>query len=245
MGLEMWLGFVLAFLLGVGANYFLFSREVKHKENTKFITSERLLVFVIEILIAVIGFGLTLAITNANERQIEKEKAIQMLEQTIEYTDKQISMEGSYLRMHNKDELSDGSLILSSVINMNYYENILSNEVILQNADMVTYGEIMKFLVWIENASERAEKIYEEEKAAKETAGTEEKEAESASSKVYKQMYDRWIHLKKTRDMLSICCDELSGKMTREEASELRKQVKNAEKSGYECITTKEKVSTE
>ena len=244
MQIMLLLGFLVFLVTGVIFSFVLYHQDKGNKKNANFLTSERLLVFIIEIVIAVIGFGLTLSITNANEREIEKDKAIQMLEQTIEYTDKQISMESSYLKMHNKGELSDGSLILSSVINMNYYNNILSNEVILQNADMVTYGEIMKFLVWIENAAERAEEIYEEEKAAQ-SENADKTESESSTSRVYKQMYDRWIHLKKTRDMLSICCDELSGKMSREEASKLRKQVKNAEKSGYECITTKEKVSTE
>ena len=244
MNIMLWILFVVFVVTGIVFNFVLYYQDKHHEQNTRFITSERLLVFVIEIVIAVIGFGVTLTITNANERAIEKDKAIQMLEQTIEYTDKQIAMESSYLKMHNKGELSDGSLILSSVINMNYYNNILSNEVILQNADMVTYGEIMKFLVWIENANERAEKIYEEEKAAQ-SENADETESESSTSRVYKQMYDRWIHLKKTRDLLSICCDELAGKMSREEAGELRKQVKNAEKNGYECITTKKALSTE
>ena len=240
----MWVCFAVFLIAGVVFNFVLYYQDKHHEQNSSFITSERLLIFIVEIVIAVIGFGVTLSITNANERAIEKEKPVQMLTQTIEYTDKQIAMESSYLTMHNKGDLSDGSLIISSVINMNYYNNILSNEVILQNADMVTYGEIMKFLIWIENAAERAEKIYEEEKAA-ESKDTGETESEPSTSRVYKQLYDRWIYLKKTRDLLSICCDELSGKMTREEASELRKQVKNAEKNGYECITTKKIASTE
>ena len=91
--------FSLFLIAGIGANFFLFYHEKTNKKSNKFITSERLFVFIIEILIAVIGFGVTLAFTNANELQLEKEKAICMLEQTVEFTDSQLTREKNYLDM--------------------------------------------------------------------------------------------------------------------------------------------------
>lgn len=158
-------------------------------------------------MIAVIGFGVTLAVTNENELQMEKEKAICMMEQTIEYTDSQIAREKSYLNMYNKGTITGEVLLKSDVISIKYYDNILANEVILQNANMNTYGEIMKYLAWVEYYDSTA------------------KTAEDDSS-IYAKLYNRYANMKKVKEMLVICCDEMKGEITEEEAAELRKGIK-------------------
>ena len=198
--------FSLFLIAGIGANFFLFYQEKTNKKSTKFITSERLFVFIIEILIAVIGFGVTLAFTNANELELEKEKAICMLEQTIEFTDSQITREKNYLNMYKKEKIDAKMLLVSDVISLEYYDNILSNEVILQNANMNTYGEIMKYMEWVE--------YYDS------TAKTAEEDA------IYSKLWNRYSNLNKIKELLVICCDEMSGEITSEEAAELCKEVK-------------------
>ncbi len=242
MYLTMWICFALFLIAGIVFNFILYKQDKRHEQNSSFITSERLLIFIVEIVIAVIGFGLTLSITNANERAIEKEKAIQMLTQTIQYTDRQITTERSYLKIHSKGEIDDRKLLNSNVISLTYYENILSNEVILQNANMNTYGEIMRFLIWIENCNERAETALAKAETAEEqneqntqTAGNDAKNEHT--TEVYNQMYWRCAYLRKTRDMLSVCQEELSGDITAKEAAEMRKQILELPLNGYECIT--------
>ena len=198
--------FCAFFAVGICVNFVLYRRETQHKKSTRFITSERLFVFFIEILIAIIGFGVTLAITNANEQQVEKDKAIRMLQQTIEYTDKQLTSERSYLNMHKNGKITTEGLLVSNVINMDYYDNILSNEVVLQNANMNTYGDLMRYLAWVEGRDERAQTAEE--------------------SEVYQHLYRRYIFLKQVRELLQVCCDEMSGKITAEEAAERCKEIK-------------------
>ena len=198
--------FCAFFAVGICVNFVLYRRETQHKKSTRFITSERLFVFFIEILIAIIGFGVTLAITNANEQQVEKDKAIRMLQQTIEYTDKQLTSERSYLNRHNRGEITTETLLVSNVINLDYYNNILSNEVVLQNANMNTYGDIMRYLAWVEGRDERAQTAEE--------------------SEVYQHLYRRYIFLKQVRELLQVCCDEMSGKITAAEAAERCKEIK-------------------
>ena len=198
--------FALFLIAGIGANFFLFYQEKTNKKSNKFITSERLFVFIIEILIAVIGFGVTLAFTNANELQLEKEKAICMIEQTIEFTDNQITREKKYLNMYKAEEINDKSLKLSNVISLDYYDNILSNEVILQNANMNTYGEIMRYMEWVE--------YYDS------TAKTAEGDA------IYSKLYNRYSNMKKVSELLTVCRDEMRGDITSEEAMELCKEIK-------------------
>lgn len=198
--------FALFLIAGIGANFFLFYQEKTNKKSNKFITSERLFVFIIEILIAVIGFGVTLAFTNANELQLEKEKAICMLDQTIEFTDSQITREKNYLNMYKEEKIEAKALQLSNVISLDYYDNILSNEVILQNANMNTYGEIMKYMEWIE--------YYDS------TAKTAEGDA------IYSKLYNRYSNMKKVSELLTVCRDEMRGDITSEEALELCKEIK-------------------
>lgn len=214
--LLIFLGFLV---FGVLVNYVLFYREREHKSNTRFLFSERLLVFVIEIVIAVIGFGITLAITNANEQQLEKDKAIHMLEQTIEYTDVQIERERAYLKDHSKGNIETRILLNSDVVSIDYYRNILSNEVILQNANMKTYGELMRYLSWMQQCDDRAH-----------AAGADDET-------IYNNLYWRCAYLKKVRDFLWVCYSELIGELTAEEAANWCKEIKNAEVNGYDVMT--------
>jgi hypothetical protein len=157
-------------------------------------------------LIAVIGFGVTLAFTNANELQLEKEKAICMLEQTVEFTESQLTREKNYLDMYKTDKIDAKTLLISDVISLDYYDNILSNEVILQNANMNTYGEIMRYMEWIE--------YYDS------TAKTAEGDA------IYSKLYNRYSNMKKVSELLTVCRDEMRGDITSEEALELCKEIK-------------------
>lgn len=203
--------FAIFLIAGIGVNFFLFYREQSHTQNSRFLTSERLLVFIIEILIAVIGFGFTLGITDANEKRIEKEEAICMIEQTIEYTDSQVKREKSYLNMYNKEKIDGPTLLISNVISLDYYDNILSNEVILQNANMNTYGEIMRYLAWIEYFDESAK-------------------TEEDGKIIYSKLYYRYTNLQKVRELLCVCCDEMNGEITSEEALELCNEIKTDKK---------------
>ena len=190
--------FAFCILFGILISYRLFKQDQGKKKNTKFFSSERFLVFTIEILIAVIGFGVTLSITNANERQVEKDKAAQMVSQVIDYTDRQIERERSYLVMHNNGTITSESLRISNLINLDYYYNILSTEVVLQNANMNTYGDIMSYLLWIEQATDRAQAADEDS--------------------VYGPMYTRYRYLKVLRELLQVCHDELAGEISPTEA---------------------------
>lgn len=190
-------------VVGVLFTFILFRQDKNEKKGGHFITSERLIIFLVEILIAVIGFGVTLAITNANERQLDKEKAIQMMEQTIAYTDKQIVKERSYLNMYDDGDIEANVFLNSSVVNTNYYESILTNELILQNANMNIHGDVMTYLIWIEEGTARAKE-----------APTEKK--------MRSEMYWRYAYFIKLRNLLATSYDEMTGVITTEQAQEKR-----------------------
>ena len=197
---SLFLLFAVFLFAGIFINYLLFKQDQGNKKSKKFLTSERLLVFTIEILIAVIGFGVTLSITNANERQVEKEKASQMISQVIEFTDRQIERERSYLKMYQKETLTADSLRVSNVISLDYYNNILASDAILQNANMNTYGDIMTYLLWIEQRGTLAQS--------------------ASDDLVYNYMVQRYKHLKVLRELLVVCHEELTGVITADEAKQ-------------------------
>jgi len=108
--------------------------------------------------------------------------------------------------MYKKETLSAKSLLYSNVISTDYYNNVLSNDVVLQNANMNTYGDIMNYLMWIEQRDEMAH--------------------EGPEQHIYIYLEQRHNHLKKMREFLIICHDELSGSITAEEAKQLCHDVK-------------------
>jgi len=203
---NLFLPFSVFILLGISMNYYLFKQDQGKKKTKGFFTSERFFVFTIEILIAVIGFGITLSITNANERQMEKETASQMISQVIEFTDRQIERERSYLNMYKKETLTAEGLRVSNRINLDYYNNILSTDVVLQNANMNTYGDIMTYLLWIEQRDDLAR--------------------DAEGDRIYNYMVQRYNHLKKLREFLVICHDELTGNISAEEAKQRCRDIK-------------------
>lgn len=198
--------FSVVLLLGFLLNYLLFRQDKKEEKSTSFFTSERFVIFIVEILIAVIGFGATLAVTNANEREMEKEKAAQMLGQIIEYMDSQVDDEHDYLVMYDDGELTAKGLLVSSVVNTEYYESVLTNELILQNVNMKIHGEVMRYLTWGEQATARA-------KEATDDKG------------IRRQMWLRYAYHLKMRNHLQVSYDELTGAITADEAEERRAEI--------------------
>ena len=197
--------FAISLGLGIGLSFLLYKKDREHKESKFFWSSKHLAEFGLEIMIVLVGFGLTLAFTNAYERQLEKENAAHMIQQVVEFTDWQIKSERSYLNSYNKGDLTVADLRVSNGINLNYYNSILSSDIILQNVNMNTYGNIMRYLLWIEQRDELAKNAKDEH--------------------VYTYMEQRYRELKALREYLLVCQEELQGVITAEEAKERCKEI--------------------
>lgn len=202
-------------LLGILCNLFLFVREKHPKEKEKFLTSKRLLVFIVEILIAVIGFGLTITITNINEEDVETKKAREIIAQAIEYTENEIEEEGRYLEMYSQDMMGTVVYLNSSVTNLDYYNSVMSNDVIMQNVNVVAYGYFMDYLVRVRDTDERARALTDK-------------------SAIITEMTWRCQYLKKIRDLLDVCHDEMAGGISAEEAIIRCKAVNESDLGEYQ-----------
>lgn len=206
--------FCVFFILGLLFNFLLFSRENNQKNGKAFFTSERIIVFMIEILIGVIGFGVTLYITNTYETETDKQKAIQMLDQAIEYTVKEIEEEGAYLDMYIAGDIETRVYLNSSVTNLEYYDIVMSNDLIQQNVNMIAYGYFMDYLVRIKDTDERAR-------------------LSDNKTEIETEMRWRCQYLKKIRDLLTVCYDEMRGDITEEEAISKCEEINTSKLSSY------------
>ena len=204
------IGFGMLILLSVVVCYGRYRRDrAEGKELSRnFFTSERIFVFIIEILIAFIGFGMTLAIANANERQMEKNAAIQMTEQVIAYMDREVEWEYQYLLGYDKGEMTGDMLRVSSVTNTVYYESVLTNELILKYANMDIHGEVMRFMVWADWATAQADETTDE-------------------AEIRKYLWDRYSYHLKMRNLLQVSYDEMVGEITAEEAEDKRRTIRS------------------
>lgn len=206
--------FCVFFIMGLLFNFLLYSREKKQKKGEAFLTSERIIVFMIEILIGVIGFGLTLLITYSYEKMDDQIKARRMLDQAIEYTVKEIEEESAYLNMYIAGDIETRVYLNSSVTNLEYYDIVMSNDLIQQNVNMVAYGYFMDYLVRIKDTDERAR-------------------SSDDKSEIGTEMRWRCQYLKKIRDLLTVCYDEMCNDLTEEEAIEKCIEINTSKLSTY------------
>ena len=204
------IGFVALIVLSVLVCYLRYCQDKKEGKEVShnFFTSERLFVFFIEIVIAFLGFGMTLTIANANERQMEKQTAVQMTEQVIAYMDSQVEREYRYLLSYDSGKMTADTLRVSSVSNTAYFDSVLTNELILQNANMTIHGDIMRYVMWADWATNKANEATEDDK-------------------IREYLWDRYAYHLKVRSLLQVSRDEMTGAITAETADDRRQDIKS------------------
>ena len=195
-------GMIIAALLGVFLNYILYKNGKNHNEDKYFWSSEKFLTFLIEIIIAVVGFGLTLNFSNENERKREEEVVIQMLEQAKQYTEDLVEFNVTNYQFYDNNEYDWVYLEHVNTVNLNYYNNILTDPQVIRQVDMFVYGYMMQCLLWVEREDEYMRSLEDEELA-------------------YRYMKFRDQNIYKIELLLDICIKELKGEIDEEEAEKL------------------------
>ena len=143
-------------LLGIALSFYLFRNDLKNVKIKNFIKSERFLGFILQIVIAFLGFGVTLGVSNANERRIEKKHVIEMLEQSIEFTENRLQNSYEYQISYEQNDISLTEYLDSNRIPFDYYNNLFGNDLIMENINMNAYGYILQYLNWAIDTEETA-----------------------------------------------------------------------------------------
>lgn len=194
-------GMIAAALIGVLLSFILYRNTRNHNEDKNFLSSEKLLTYFIEIIIAVVGFGLTLNFSNENERRLEEENVIQILEQAKEYTSDRVSVSVTYYEPYENKELDWDYVENICMVNFDYYDNILADSQIIKHVDMYVYGYMMQCVLWSKQENEKM-LLAEDEAIA------------------YEHMKSRDQNIYKIGELLDLCIKEMKGEIEKEEAEQ-------------------------
>ena len=147
---------LFSIFLGIALSFNLFKNDLKNVKIKNFIKSERFLGFILQIVIAFLGFGITLGVSNKNERRIEKNHVIEMLEQSSEFTENRLQNSYEFQISYEQKDISLTEYLDSNRIPFDYYNNLFSNDLIMENINMNAYGYILQYLNWAIDTEEMA-----------------------------------------------------------------------------------------
>ena len=186
----------LAIFIGIIFKYVLFCKREVLLKDLHFFTSEYFLAFAIEIITMVISCIIGIKIAHWDENNKEKENIICILEQTNQFSYEQYRGHAQHFEMYENEDISINALAIATNLNMNYYENILADQAIIKNVDMHAYGNIMRYIDWINSYN----KLCNNETADDETRLSDIK--------------IRDAYYCKLMDALDICLNDLNGEYT-------------------------------
>lgn len=201
--IKVYLIFVASVVVGIALNWFLFYRKPK----VRFIESEELWGFILQIIIAIVGFGLTLVLSNNVEREQDKSYVVEMLEQSSDFTSNRLELSLEYIEEYQDKRSTWEGFSLSNKITFNYYDNLFSNSQVMEYLDMNAYGHMLQYLLWAKEL---------------ETMALEESNINIAFD--YYKTRDE--HLFKMDKIVQACCEELKGNMSKEELKEYIAEIK-------------------
>lgn len=201
---KVYLIFAASIVIGITLNWILFYRNPK----TRFIESEELWGFVLQIIIAIVGFGLTLVLSNQTERAQDKSYVVEMLEQSSDFTANRLALSSEYTEEYQDKRNTWEDFSLSNKITFDYYDNLFSNSQVMEYLDMNAYGHMLQYLLWAKDL---------------ETMALEESDINIAFD--YYKTRDE--HLFKMDKIVQACCEELEGNMSKEELTEYIVEIKN------------------
>lgn len=148
----MLIGFILVVVVAVGIllEYFIFRKENENGKKNKFWTSSVLLHFMVEIVIIFLGYFISMGITEWDDELKEKEKVVSMLAEACEFAQEQYDEHLPYFADYEAGELSIQQLEIYAALDLEYFDNVVSNDAVIKHLDTHTYGVFCKYLNYLE-----------------------------------------------------------------------------------------------
>lgn len=160
MSLSLNIIIIIAILLGFSLKYLIFHKEKKCNDSKYFITSKMMLEFLVEIIVIFLGLFISMSLTQWENDKKEKELAVTTLEQACEFAQEQYDDIHEYLLNYDPKTHSNSSMLeLNTVLDMEYYRNIVSDEIIIKHLNTHTYGVFNKYVKYIEVLDSQIEDI--------------------------------------------------------------------------------------
>lgn len=201
----------LCFALGVVFERVLFINKSMHKENRKFLSSEYLLDFVVEVITIVLACFITLGASGIYNEMEERNQCIQILDQTVALGSKQIKSNIQWYGYLTGDKTSRKELALRDTMPVSFYESIVEDPIVVSNIDMNGHYEVVRYLTAAGISQTRIdEMIYDED--------VSDKDLSPLFNRRNMDFYKALINLR-------IVSFELDGRLFSENADALRDEV--------------------
>ena len=195
-------------IIGILLKYFIFYNETKQKNIKSFITSKMMLEFLVEIIAIFLGLFISMGITQRESEQKERKLAVTILNQACEFALEQYDDIHAYLINYEPEDHNNSSMLdYNTALDMEYYDNIVSNDIIIRHLNTHTYGIFNKYLKYIEVLNSQIESIDFKDTKLK-----------------HEMLIVRERHFARLITILDVCALEVSGELTSDEYNEMMKQ---------------------
>ncbi len=196
---------IIAILLGVSLKYLIFYKEKKCNASKYFITSKMMLEFLVEIIVIFLGLFISMALTQWENDKKEKELAVTTLEQACEFAQEQYDDIHEYLLNYDYELHSNSAMLeLNTALDMEYYKNIVSDDIIIKHLNTHTYGVFNKYVKYIEVLDSQIEDLDFEDDGIKHFMLT-----------IRERYFARLITI------IDVCALEASGELTEQEYNKI------------------------
>lgn len=153
---------ILCFVFGVVFERVLFNNKLAHKENRKFLSSEYLLDFVIEVITIVLACVITLGATGIYTEMKERNQCLQILDQTVALGAKQIDSNIRWYGKLKNGNTSREELARRDTMPLSFYESVAEDPAVVSNIDMNGHYEVVRYLTAVNVSQSRLdEQIYD------------------------------------------------------------------------------------
>lgn len=200
---------VTVILIGLVLKYLIFRKETKQNNLKCFFTSKMMLEFMVEIIAVFLGLFISMGVTQWQNDKKEKEMAVTMLEQACEFAQEQYDDIHAYLVKYEPEKHTNSSMLdYNTALDMDYYDNIVSNDIIIRHLNTHTYGIFNKYLKYIEVLDSQIADI-----------------DFKATKLKHEMLIVRERHFARLITILDVCALEVSGELTTEEYNKIMEEL--------------------
>ena len=203
---------IACFCLGIEFERVLFKNKVANKQDKRFISSEYLLHFFVEVITIVLGIAVTLGASQLYTDYTEDRQCIEIMDQVTDIGSRQISEDIRYYSSLRHGRMGRDYFARHDTLPVEFYESKLNDTLLVSRLDMDGYYEIVRYLTACKTTQERLDELIYDE-AVDDDA-------------VLKIINSRNMDFYKMLINLKISNLQCQGKLQKETCDEMRKAVK-------------------
>ena len=218
------LGCVVCFGLGILFESMLYKRRTLKEQDQKFGSSKYLLEFFVQILSIVLAALITLAATGWHSDFLGKKQCMKTLDQTVSLAAKQIKSSVKIYGSYVDEEASRDYMIRWDTLPLNFYETMINDPDVMSRISINGYYEVVRYLTAVSVQQDKInDMLYDPDISDKD---------------IQKSLNRRNLDFYKFLINLKVATLELDGKITEDDASNIRTSLLKSTTNGWTAINT-------